>query len=349
MPPPYGGVSVHIERLAEYLNLQGHQCSVVDVLKKEGDVKDYVLLMDRYRALSFLFRHPRCIVHMHDFGFEDFGSKLYITLRLFGLLMKKHFFILSFHDERFLERLNNYVETSRRIIAAHFNSYRKVIVDNPDCRELAACFIKNHDRIAVVPEFIAPPVIPPIENTAVNRLRHEHRFLLTSNAWKICFHNRQDLYGIDMLIELMNRLVNEHSIDVALAFLLPQIEEREYFEKLNRRISELGLTERFIFITEPLKVGASLWALGDIFVRATNTDGNSVGLMEALSLGIPVIASDCSPRPEGTVLFQTRNNNDLLEKTLSILDNIDNARKKVKALKIPDAGKAILDIYRHLP
>jgi glycosyltransferase involved in cell wall biosynthesis len=49
----------------------------------------------------------------------------------------------------------------------------------------------------------------------------------------------------------------------------------------------------------------------DVFVRPTFTDGDSISVREALSLGIPVIASDCVERPDGVVLFKTGNAGDL--------------------------------------
>ena len=45
---------------------------------------------------------------------------------------------------------------------------------------------------------------------------------------------------------------------------------------------------------------------GNIFVRPTNTDGDSVSLREALHYGMPTVASDAVPRPEGTILFRNR-------------------------------------------
>jgi hypothetical protein len=49
----------------------------------------------------------------------------------------------------------------------------------------------------------------------------------------------------------------------------------------------------------------------DLFLRATNTDGDATSLREALALDVPVAASDASPRPEGVVLFRKRDTRDM--------------------------------------
>ena len=40
-----------------------------------------------------------------------------------------------------------------------------------------------------------------------------------------------------------------------------------------------------------------------VFVRPTFHDGDSISVREAMSLGIPVVASKVGTRPEGTLLF----------------------------------------------
>jgi glycosyltransferase involved in cell wall biosynthesis len=43
--------------------------------------------------------------------------------------------------------------------------------------------------------------------------------------------------------------------------------------------------------------------LGDLFVRPTRADGDSISVREALGLGVRVLASDVGQRPPGVVRF----------------------------------------------
>jgi glycosyltransferase involved in cell wall biosynthesis len=52
----------------------------------------------------------------------------------------------------------------------------------------------------------------------------------------------------------------------------------------------------------------------DLYLRPTATDGNSIAVLEALTMGIPVIASDVVPRAPGVILHRFLDASDFLEK-----------------------------------
>jgi glycosyltransferase involved in cell wall biosynthesis len=58
----------------------------------------------------------------------------------------------------------------------------------------------------------------------------------------------------------------------------------------------------------------------DVFVRPTFADGDSISVREALAMNVPVVASDCARRPDGTVLFETGNSEDLATRLEWILN-----------------------------
>ena len=83
----------------------------------------------------------------------------------------------------------------------------------------------------------------------------------------------------------------------------------------------------------------------DLFVRPTFADGDANSVREALSLGIPVVASDVGNRPPGTVLFRTGDVDDLaakIEETWSRPRPRPNVDKNAAAT---DNFKSLLDIY----
>jgi glycosyltransferase involved in cell wall biosynthesis len=47
----------------------------------------------------------------------------------------------------------------------------------------------------------------------------------------------------------------------------------------------------------------SLLARSDVFVRTARVDGDSMSVREALALGLPTVASDAAPRPDGVVTY----------------------------------------------
>jgi len=66
----------------------------------------------------------------------------------------------------------------------------------------------------------------------------------------------------------------------------------------------------------------SLVAESDLIIRTPVSDGVCSSVMEALALGIPVVASDNGTRPAGVVLFEPENSDDLAEKVEMTMDNL---------------------------
>lgn len=342
-PPPYGGVSIHLMRLKHFLdenhcdNLLIDASSVYSPEKSARGVK--TCSFDKKMKL-WLFLRKKSILHFHNFS-----TGLLLSCFLFSF---RHIVILSFHNERFIENLKSNGKIAYYIYFFLLNRIHCIIVDSIKCADLAGHVIKNKDKIFFIPEFIPPQSFLPLRRPSIIELRKNHKFLLSSNAFKISFHKNEDLYGIDLLIEVLHSLHHNHGLDIAIAFLLPSIGDEAYFLKLKRQIEKYGLENRFLFITEPLEEASSLWKISDIVIRATNTDGNSVTVLEALSIGIPVIASDCVERPEGTILFKTRDGLDLERKILHVIENRDVYKNKTAHVKIDSNARKILSIYQSL-
>jgi glycosyltransferase involved in cell wall biosynthesis len=52
----------------------------------------------------------------------------------------------------------------------------------------------------------------------------------------------------------------------------------------------------------------------DVFLRPTIEDGDSISVREALSLGVPVVASRVGMRPSGAILFRPGDVDEMLAK-----------------------------------
>lgn len=339
-PPPYGGVSVHLKRLLEYLQEKGQDSLLIDVSpypKNQIGVVNY----SRSAAICFLlFRTQKSIVHFHNFSLRN-------TL-IFFIISLRHKTILSFHNERFLDEVHSVSPIWRKVVIYFLNRIDYFVVDTQKNKELAEKIVEDQKRITIIPEFIPPSHIPPLENDAILAMRQKHQYLLSSNAWQISFYNGQDLYGLDILVDLLQELVFIHELDVGMVFLLPNNGVKEYFEEIKRRIKSAKLIEHFIFITEPIKEASSLWQISDVVIRATNTDGNSLTILEALSIQVPVVASDCCERPEGVVLFRTRDTDDLCEKIRAVLSSLESHRLKLKNISRMDNAATLLELYKSI-
>jgi glycosyltransferase involved in cell wall biosynthesis len=70
-------------------------------------------------------------------------------------------------------------------------------------------------------------------------------------------------------------------------------------------IHKRGLAEK-VFLAGDVGHQLCLTAISrsTVFVRPTFRDGDSISVREAMSLGVPVVASNVGTRPEGTLLFE---------------------------------------------
>ena len=83
-----------------------------------------------------------------------------------------------------------------------------------------------------------------------------------------------------------------------------------------------------------------------IFLRPTLYDGDAISVREALALGTPVIASNTDFRPEGTLLFDIGNFEDLKDKISECLHlNYQKNNNFVKHIHEDKNLGKILDCY----
>lgn len=340
-PPPFGGVSNHLKRLLDFLHFNKINSLLLDVSDDiKYNVHDVINIRSFKLLLFLLFRTHRSIVHLHYTSIK--------SLIMMYLISFRHATMISFHNERFVETLKEKGKFLFSICKYILVRVDRIIVNTENNRIKVLSIVNSYSNIEVIPEFIPPSNIPFIEDGIINKFRSNHKYILSSNAYQLSFHKGEDLYGIDILIEMMGIIAYEKGLDAVMIFLLPRIGNKEYFEDLLMQIKKRDLVERFIFITDPLEEASSLWQLSDVVIRATNTDGNSMTILEALSLKIPTIASDCVERPQGVILFKSRNMHDLIDKTLNVLSNIKLEKEKLRNLEIENNAEKILNAYKDL-
>jgi hypothetical protein len=73
-----------------------------------------------------------------------------------------------------------------------------------------------------------------------------------------------------------------------------------------------------------------------------------VSVREALSLHVPVVASDASPRPDGVVLFQSRSAPALATALRQVLTGRPAYAQSLRSLDVPDNFPALLNLYREV-
>ena len=107
-------------------------------------------------------------------------------------------------------------------------------------------------------------------------------------------------YGFELLMNAMSRLNRKHPQLGCL--VIGTGEDRTQAEELIRK---RGLGDR-VFLAGDVDHQLCLTAISysTVFVRPTFRDGDSISVREAMSMGVPVVASNVGTRPEGALLFE---------------------------------------------
>lgn len=336
IPPPYGGISIYNQRLAESLNQKGVNFDFYQ--SNINDSKRYLQIsFKRFICKNINFK--KRILHLSGVT----GSFNIIVLLLLKFIFRKKI-IVTIHNDRFAEDFRKLDLVSRAITWFFFKNIFQLIAVNPSTDFL---FLKK-SKISVIPAFIPPaPDETDIKQLPgiFNQIRKTHKFLITANAFKISFFNNEDLYGIDLSIELMKKLVKNGYKDIGFIYVIPDIGDYDYYQKMQNLIKQYNLEDYFHFYTKPVAYPAVI-NMCDLFIRPTNTDGDALSIREAISLKKPAIASNVCKRPEGTILFENRNIDDLYSKTIRVIDNYDEEKKKIENIEFEDNAEKILEVYR---
>ena len=339
-PPPYGGISIFIKRMKLYLdslNIENRVWSLSEVNGAPGIDK----IRLRYLPFKIIFSKNIDVIHYNISG---------STGRIFAgiiniLFLRKKKKIITIHCD-----CSNLFIKNRLLMKVALNSFDVIIcVKKGDKKFLIGNGIKK--AIYQIPALLYPveaekdfKLIPVDVWEFINK----SKFLICANGM-IKFYNNEDLYGIDMLIEIAKRL-KQNSYDISLIIAVLGIKfqnekEKIYYNELKNKIVDYGLNG-LIFIYE--SIDTELYPMlksSSLFIRPTNYDGYGISIAEALYYDVPGIASDVCERPAGTIIFKSRDIDDLYKKVTDVINNYGFYKEIVKKNKEDSCACKLLKIY----
>lgn len=139
----------------------------------------------------------------------------------------------------------------------------------------------------------------------------------------------QDIYGVPFVMGLIEQLKERYTLVLA---------------DVNNSYPELTGYEPEDFIRIPYPVDFSqLLSEIDIYIRPTCKDGDSVAVLEAIMLGVPVVASDIAERRQEVVLYKYGS----AQSFIAALAQVDVNKRSENAGAIPSIDR-YLEFYQHL-
>ena len=301
LPPPIGGVSIHIKRLSSLIADEFD----IDYIDESHSIKDEYFNLRTFRLSHYLKKVIKAdILYIHS------GKR---RLVIFHIIVGRFFFkkiIITVHG--FPESSNKMQKLADSFFYSQAN---RIIAVNPVILEnLKMPLHKAIVKYAFLPPAMdVEPDLPEHLSSWLKMMKKKRQIVISANAYQLKYFNSQDLYGLDMCIETATRLIKK-GLNVCFVYNVSSLEKnRDLFENYQKIIAEGGFADRFLLLNEELSF-VRLITYSDIILRPTNTDGDALTIREALYLGKPVIASDVISRPEETILFRNRDNDDLEKK-----------------------------------
>jgi glycosyltransferase involved in cell wall biosynthesis len=326
-PPPFGGVSVHLSRLASRLMDDGHKVQVFDTASLFGPKRD--LTEDPpwvHRHMSRLLLALRSgpllkadVVHVHN-PLSKLAAWTTSWARHKGIRI-----IVTVHSMRYTPQDLSPKKSKR--VRNTLSRASEVVVVGPHLTPLVQAFVPE-----VVTQVIPPFLLPLISEADraglpphVTEFGRTHSPVLSINGSDVVFEGGTEIYGLGTATVLLIELAQKHP-RIGLIVALGKNSSPDYLSELEGLVETSGCGAGFMALVGSVKLPALL-ELSDVFMRPTTTDGDAMSVREALALGVPTIASDAVPRPQGVVLYRAGEASNLLEIADLVIERIANHRQ----------------------
>lgn len=304
-PPPTGGNTVHIQRLAQRLHMDGNRVTIADlysrtptspsvpfkVLYREPGLRGGLSLL---RGLSTAARGA--IVHVHISA----GATVYtIAPVLLWAIRHARKRVLTIHSGSWAKEFTSLSNGMRRLALFFLSRFDDVICVNDHQRSVVESNV--HTRTHVIPAYL--PCVPGPSVTvpaSVLKLKREVDCLLITSGLET------STYEYQTLLDAVG--VAQRNLNVRLGLVICTYGPRDpdYWDPVEEAI---GVTTVPVVQTRNLSPEQFVRTLSacNIYVRPTTTDGDAVALREAALLGLQILASDTAVRPIGSATFPISN------------------------------------------
>jgi len=313
-PPPLGGIAVHIDRVKKKLVEQDNIVLEIDVIKetkKRSKIGYFLYLID------LIYKQKPEIIYYHTLSLRKLPIELLILVFIKKIIKSK--LIIINHTPRFFyekswlykKAVNFLLNFVNKQILIGDSTYKAYIDNNMSLKNKSFSIESPY----LLPNLFDKDLIFVKYPEMLKMFLNKYFPLILINGSAARKYNNTDLYGFDMAIKMLDYLKNDFN-NCGLIVVMAEKGNKNYFESIYNQIK----SKKNIYLL--LACQEEIWPLFtkiNLFIRPTNSDAYGISIQEAIDLGVPAIASNVCKRPQGTVLFESRNQNELNEKAKLIL------------------------------
>lgn len=293
-PPPFGGISAHVERVASTIQERGLSVGIVNHFGGGGNDPLVIdgLRRSPWRYWRVLRRSEARIVHYHH---SRWSTLLAASL---ALRRSRGATVATVHGRELEPFLGSRLPGVSLVTKRALKTFDVLIAVSVEVERSLGTI---GPRVELIPAYL--PVRDhgsQLSNAAEAFLRGGTNLVTAVYRMSVDVQGRT-IYGLETAIASFAALALGRP-DLRLAIFLaspPGPRESERLRRLVAQVRDDDIRHRIgVFHGEPL---TAAFASAAVYLRPTLTDGDAVSIREALAAGVPVVASDVVRRPPGVI------------------------------------------------
>src|SRR5213593_1927627 len=337
-PPPYGGLSVQLHQWQQYLQ-KTHcwSCEVLNISEKRKEpvpgawpVHGY---LDFWRKLTKYARNGY-LIHLFTNG-HNFKSWLSaLACALAGCFNHRRSLLVfgSGNLPAFIQKSGPVAHTVAR---GAVRLSGEIVCRNDEMRDAILKLGGNRSKVSIISGYYGTfDHSPEVPDTIDNFLR-EHHPIIGATATTLAPE-----YGVRLLLDAAQQLQHQYPNLGIVVLGIGDNHRPQLRIHVQTSVCLAGA------LTNPIAL--AVMSRLTIFVRPTLFDGDSRSVREALSLGVPVVASNTGYRPAGVKLFQKGSVPEMTASIREVIEAADGSSSRRNIATSADSVNQMLKLYAAL-
>jgi glycosyltransferase involved in cell wall biosynthesis len=331
-PPPRAGWGVRVAFVKQALLEAGHDCKVLNIApeSRKRPSPEYLTSMNGLDYILKVFWH--CLkgyrVHMHLNGNSPKGFVLTILAELCSLLTFKRPYLTMHAGPKQLYFPKEQAPALTPMFKFIFGVARKTICNDEKVKAKIVEYGISPDRVVPIQAFSRQYLqfVPQTPPEPLRKFMENNEILISSYVFF-----RPEFY-IESMIEAIAKLLHKHP---SVGLLILGSDENS--ESIRELVKQFNISDHVYFCGDlDHDMFLTLVSASDIFLRTPIRDGVSSSVLEALALGVPVVASENHRRPESVITYDHESVIDMVRALDATITNLDQVKAQIVKPKIRD-------------
>lgn len=334
-PPPFGGQSVHIKALQDFLNIHDHHCTIFNTGGNKAIKNEHVVNIQSTKDLAGkLWSTQRdTLIHLHIGKLGHLGK---VFACGFVNIIKRKKLVITIHSGSFLDDYNDLNDLKKYLLLRILKSCQRIISVNEKIKTGLMEKGIEPGKVLIIPAFSLS-----IDFTNINTNKNVEEFFQHHSPVVSCVGFFEPQYGLELAVDAVAELKGIYP-EIGIIIMASGKDEASFLTHVEKCGCQ---NEVMVLNNESRDQCLLILAKSDLFLRPTKYDGDAISVREALALGTTVVASKTDFRPEGAILFKNGDLKDLIYNINSHIKPAVSKESDIKPVQKTEYLQAVLHCY----